>query len=72
MQSNIGGNGYAIEAAKAVLEFGLTELNLDEIVAAVNYENVASDKVLIRIGMHYVGDIEWPDQGIVKKYRIKS
>ncbi|MDH8679932.1 GNAT family N-acetyltransferase [Fusibacter bizertensis] len=66
------GNGYAIEAAKAVLEFGITKLNLDEIVAAVNYENVASDKVLIKIGMNYVGDIEWPEQGMVKKYNIKS
>ncbi|MBF4692013.1 GNAT family N-acetyltransferase [Fusibacter ferrireducens] len=66
------GNGYAVEAAKAILEFGLNQLNLDEVLAAVNYENVASDKVLIKIGMQYAGDIEWPEQGMVKKYHIKS
>lgn len=66
------GKGYAIEAAKAVLKFGLTKLNLDEILASVNYENVASDKILNEIGMTYVGDIEWPKEGMVKKYIIKS
>lgn len=65
------GNGYAIEAAKAVLEFGINELKIDEIVAAVNYENIASDKVLTKIGMNYLGDVEWPEQGMVKKYQIK-
>jgi len=62
------GNGYAIEAAKAVLEFGITELNLKEIVAAVNSENVASEEVLIRIGMKYLCDVKWPKQGMVRKY----
>lgn len=67
------GKGYALEAAKAVMAFGLNELKLDKIVAAVNYDNVASDQILIKIGMTYQGDIEWPDQGMVKsyvKYRI--
>ncbi len=66
------GKGYALEAAKSVLEFGINELKIDEILAAVNYENVASDKVLIRIGMQYVGDVEWPEQGMVKKYSLTS
>jgi len=69
---NIGGNGYAIEAAKAVLEFGINELHINEIVAAVNYANTASDKVLIKIGMTFVEDVEWPEQGMVKKYQFKS
>jgi len=69
---NIGGNGYAIEAAKAVLEFGINELHINEIVAAVNYANTAFDKVLIKIGMTFVEDVEWPEQGMVKKYQFKS
>ncbi len=56
------GKGYAIEAAKAVLRFGLTRLNLDEILAF--------DKILNEIGMTYIGDIEWPKEGMVKKYMI--
>ncbi len=66
------GNGYAIEAAKAVLEFGVNELHMNEIVAAVNYANIASDKVLMKIGMIFVEDVEWPNQGMVKKYQFKS
>jgi len=66
------GHGYALEAAKAVLDFGINELKLDEIVAAVNYDNVASDKVLSKIGMRFVSEVEWPEQGMVKKYQYKS
>jgi len=64
------GKGYAVEAAKAVLHFGINELKLGEIVAAVNYRNTASDKTLVNIGMKYIGDVEWPEEGMVKKYKI--
>lgn len=63
------GNGYAYEAAKAVIEFAEEAFTLDVIFAAVNDDNVASDKVLSKIGMTLVGKIEWPEQGLVKKYR---
>jgi RimJ/RimL family protein N-acetyltransferase len=65
-------NGYAMEAAKAVLEFGTNELKLKEIGAVVNYDNIASDKVLIKMGMKFVGEIEWPEQGMVKIYLFKG
>ena len=65
------GKGYAFEAAKVVLDFGINVLKLGEIVAAVNYKNIASDKVLINIGMKYVGDVEWPEEGMVKKYKVE-
>ena len=64
------GRGYAKEAAMAVLDYGLNQLKLGHVLAAVNYNNVGSDKVLQSIGMTYVGDIEWPKQGLVKKYEI--
>jgi len=63
------GKGYASEASKAVLRYGLEELGLDEIVAAVNLENIASEKVLINIGMRYVEVIDYPKEGPVKKYK---
>lgn len=64
------GQGYAKEAAMAVLKFGLDDLGLEKVVAAVNLENIASDKVLSGIGMAYTEDIAWPGQGMVKKYEI--
>jgi ribosomal-protein-alanine N-acetyltransferase len=45
------GQGYATEAAEAMLEWGFRRLELDEIVSIVRPENVASVRVLERLGM---------------------
>lgn len=47
------GKGYATEGAKAVLEFGFHQLNLNEIVAFTVKENIRSRHVMEKIGMHY-------------------
>ncbi len=46
-------NGYMTEAASAVLEYGFKELLLEEIVAGVKPENIASITVLEKIGMTF-------------------
>lgn len=51
------GQGFALEAARAVLEYGFAELGLREIYANVAVENLASKKILERIGMTKVGDV---------------
>lgn len=38
-------------------------------VAAVNLENIASEKVLTNIGMRYVEVIDYPKEEPVKKYK---
>lgn len=63
------GKGYGSEAAKSVLRYGIEELGLDEVIAAVNLENIASEKVLTNIGMCYVEVIDYPKEGPVKKYK---
>ena len=45
------GNGYATEAAAAVIEFGFDELNLARIVATTTHDNEASIAVMRRLGM---------------------
>ncbi|KIA88265.1 GNAT family acetyltransferase [Kaistella jeonii] len=40
------GKGFATEAANAVLEYGLKELNLDKIYACADIKNVESNKIL--------------------------
>jgi len=45
------GQGYATEAAKALLEFGFEKLHLHRIFATCDPENVASAHVLEKIGM---------------------
>jgi RimJ/RimL family protein N-acetyltransferase len=45
------GKGYATEAARAVLAFGLEDLELDQIVSFTAEINVRSRRVMDRIGM---------------------
>jgi len=63
------GNGYATEAAKAVIKFGFKHLNLHRIFATCDPENFGSAKVLDNIGMAKEGQLrenklqkgEWRD-----------
>lgn len=45
--------GYATEAAKACLEYGFKKLEIKEIIGRAAKENVASIRVLEKLGMHY-------------------
>lgn len=47
------GQGYAYEASKALLDYGFNKMNLEEIVALVKAENIASRKVIEKIGLKY-------------------
>ena len=47
------GNGYATEAARAWVAHGFEELDLDRIVAVTHPENVASQRVLEKLGMRF-------------------
>lgn len=58
----VWGNGYATEAAKALLAHGFQDLELTEILAFAVPENKASTAVMTRIGMSKVngGDFNHP------------
>lgn len=57
------GHGYASEAAREALRFGFDEARLDEIVSFTSSGNVASVRVMERIGMHRdpAGDFDYPN-----------
>ncbi|PQB05292.1 GNAT family N-acetyltransferase [Aureitalea marina] len=65
------GKGYATESAQATLNFGLEELALEEIVGRAARENLASIRVLEKLGMAYWKDA--PCDGIADAvyYRIR-
>ncbi|MGB3293817.1 MAG: GNAT family N-acetyltransferase [Phormidesmis sp.] len=46
------GQGYATEAARAALALGFETLKLDEIVAFATLDNVRSQAVMQKLGMH--------------------
>jgi len=47
------GHGFAFEAADAVMKYGYSTLGVDRIVALTSEDNVASIKVLKKLGMEF-------------------
>jgi len=63
---NYWGRGYATEAAKATLAYGFKTLKLDMIIALAKPENIASRRVIEKIGMRYIKNAEY--WGIICAY----
>lgn len=53
LSSKHWGQGYATEAAKAVLHYAFTELNLNEIISFTVPANAKSQRVMKKIGLHH-------------------
>ncbi len=53
------GRGLATEAGRAVVEFGFAEVRLHRIIGLVAPENGASVRVLEKLGLAFVGMIEY-------------
>ena len=48
------GKGYAVEAAKGLMEHFRKTMGLDRFIAHCDSENTASKRVMEKLGMHYV------------------
>lgn len=57
------GKGYASEAARAALEYGLNDLGLSEIVSIYQAENHASERIMQKLGMFFDRDAIDPTCG---------
>ncbi len=53
------GQGFATEAGRASLQFGLQTLNLSTIVGIVHPENVASQRALEKLGLQFIEATEY-------------
>lgn len=56
-------NGYAYEAASAVMAYGTRELGLKRIVAITASDNHRSARLLERLGLRYERMVAYPDDG---------
>lgn len=65
------GHGYATEAARAVMQYGFTELDFDEIVAFTTTTNVRSQRVMQKLGMTHdpADDFEHPNVPVGHPFR---
>jgi ribosomal-protein-alanine N-acetyltransferase len=55
------GNGYAFEAASAVLDYALYELKLTRVLATTRLDNVGSQSLLEKLGLQFQRVITHPD-----------
>jgi ribosomal-protein-alanine N-acetyltransferase len=53
------GKGYGYEAAKAWLDYGFNEMNIQKMIATVNKENIASRRILEKIGLQITSEFYW-------------
>ena len=65
------GQGYAYETAKAFVDFGFNDMKLEKINAYADFDNLASRRVLEKVGMHFVNAFD--DEGTQEAwYEIKN
>jgi ribosomal-protein-alanine N-acetyltransferase len=65
------GKGYATESALAVLDYGFNELNIKTIFGAAEIDNIASNKVLQKIGLRFINEFHF-ENGIANWYELKK
>ena len=65
------GRGLATESAHGVLQHAFTELGLQGVVATVDHPNLASIRVLEKLGMSMMGDQQMHDT-LVRYYAISQ
>lgn len=64
------GKGYALESAKASLDFGFNDLKAETIYAHAHYENEGSNYILRKLGFEKTGEFTEPD-GICFWYELQ-
>ncbi|MEL6810244.1 MAG: GNAT family N-acetyltransferase [Bacteroidota bacterium] len=69
LKQNAWGNGYATEAAKACLDAAFKTFHIKEVLSFTPDTNTASENVMKKIGMEYIGNVQHP--AIVNDPRFK-
>jgi len=65
------GHGYALEAAQAVLHYGLHQLQLPRVVAIVDPANERSIALLVKLGMQFEREVRLaPEEKLLRLYAI--
>ncbi|MCQ4141793.1 GNAT family N-acetyltransferase [Chryseobacterium sp. EO14] len=65
------GKGYALESAKASLDFGFNDLKAETIYAHAHSENEGSNHILRKLGFEKTGEFTEPD-GICFWYELQN
>lgn len=66
------GKGYATEIAEALKNYAFDELEVDRLIALIEPENKASEKVAIKVGMTYKNMVTRQSGQLRKLYVVSS
>jgi RimJ/RimL family protein N-acetyltransferase len=66
------GKGYASEAARALVDFGLGALGLTRLISLIEPENTASVHVAEKAGLHLEKEVLRPSGRLMQVYRIEK
>lgn len=61
LRADYWGQGYAVEAAQAVMDFGFERPGVDSIYSQTSHANRASWRVMEKLGMHRRADLDYDD-----------
>ncbi|WP_129021882.1 GNAT family N-acetyltransferase [Edaphocola flava] len=64
------GKGYATEAGKAIVDYGFTQLNTDNLYAMTDVDNAASQHVLGKLGFRFIEVFEDEDGRPINWYAL--
>ena len=64
IRSNHWQKGYATEAARAVIDYAFTCLNVKALFAGHNPKNLSSRRLLLKLGFHYTHDEFYEPTGL--------
>lgn len=63
--------GYGYESAVACLKFGFQQMNFNTIYGAADVKNIGSNKILQKIGLHFVNEFSYKNLD-VNWYELKK
>jgi ribosomal-protein-alanine N-acetyltransferase len=66
------GKGYATEAASAIMRYAFVELGLPRLICLIDPENVASERVAIKLGMTLEKETVRPGGRVMRVYAISN
>ena len=70
LAKKVWGKGYATEIGRALVTYAYHVGNINRLIALVEPENTASEKVAKKIGMHLEKEVIRPGGGIRRVYAV--
>ena len=69
--SSVWGKGYATEMGLALKRYAFEDMRIDRLIALIAPENVASERVAVKIGLRFEKEVFRPGGALRKVYAIE-